>query len=95
LEVERALMGLPGIHRAAVIGISDPEWGQIPVALVETDDATADSTDLWIASLRSCLAGYKIPRRLVPVGALPVTPLGKIERSSLPEIYRRAIASNG
>lgn len=88
-EVERALMRLPGIRRAAVIGISDPEWGQVPVALVEVDDDDSGLSDQWAGTLRRSLAGYKIPHRIIPVAALPLTSLGKIERSSLPETYRR------
>jgi len=93
-EVERALMKLPGIRRAAVIGIRDPVWGQIPVALVEADDLTDGQADRWTAALRETLAGYKIPRRIIPVDTLPTTALGKLERSLLHELYRRATASN-
>lgn len=92
-EIERALTRLPGIRRAAVLGISDPEWGQVPVALVEIDDGATETPAQWAKMLRSHLAGFKIPRRIIPVPALLVTSLGKIERSSLPNIYRGATGS--
>ena len=88
-EVERALIRLPGIRRVAVLGIDDPQWGQIPVALVESDPGSESAGDDWLEALREQIAAYKLPKRIISVDRLPLTPIGKIDRSCLLEIYRQ------
>ncbi|MEM6337591.1 MAG: o-succinylbenzoate--CoA ligase [Bacteroidota bacterium] len=61
-EIERALLQLPGVRRALVIGLEDAVYGQTPVAVI--DGPVLDSKRLTDA-LRDVLPGYKIPRRLL------------------------------
>jgi malonyl-CoA/methylmalonyl-CoA synthetase len=76
-EVEEVLEGCPGVSEAAVVGVPDPEYGERVVAAVVRDDPglTAER----VADLcREHLAGYKRPRRVVFVEALPRNALGKV-----------------
>ncbi len=77
-EVEAALLAHPSVSAAAVIGLNDPAWGQAVWAAV-VGDSRASEGELreW---LRGRIAGYKVPRRIIPVEELPATASGKIQR---------------
>nr|WP_287909199.1 o-succinylbenzoate--CoA ligase [Chloroflexus sp.] len=82
-EVEAALLSHPAVVEAGVVGLSDPEWGQRPVAAVVVRfPVTAESL---IAHCRERLAGYKVPRTIVFVDELPRTAAGKLRRHQLRE----------
>ena len=80
--VERALEALPGIREACVYGRDDPAWGQrVEAAIVTTQDAPGDEAIL--EALRSTLAPFERPRRLVRLPSLPLGPTGKPDRRAL------------
>lgn len=78
-EVEAALMALPGIVDAAVVGVEDAAWGQVPVAAV----VTQASDEELARGCRERLAGFKIPRRFIRVTAIPRNAGGKVDRVAL------------
>lgn len=85
-EVEAVICELPGIEECAVDGMDDPVAGQVPRAFVV---AAADAGITERDVLRHCreqLAGWKIPRKIEMVPALPKTGSGKIQRHRLAEI---------
>jgi malonyl-CoA/methylmalonyl-CoA synthetase len=76
-EVEEVLEGCPGVSEVAVVGLPDPEFGEQVTAAVVRDDPglTAEKvTDFC----RDELAGYKKPRQVEFVDALPRNALGKV-----------------
>jgi fatty-acyl-CoA synthase len=79
-EVESALRELPGIVEAAVIGVPDEKWGEVGLALLVGVERPVEEIRL---SLRQHLAGFKIPRYVRFVDALPKTATGKIRKSEL------------
>ena len=80
-EVEEALLAFPGLDDAMVVGRRHPRWGQQVVALVvPTPNAVNSDADLD-AHCRTRLAGYKIPRRYVRVGAVRRRPNGKADHA--------------
>ncbi|MEW2359577.1 AMP-binding protein [Spirillospora sp. NPDC029432] len=88
-EVEAVLARHPAVALAAVIGVPDPDAGEHPIAVVERQPgATAEAAEL-IAFCAGRLARYKCPRRIEFVDALPVNPMGKIEKRRLREPYWR------
>jgi acyl-CoA synthetase (AMP-forming)/AMP-acid ligase II len=86
-EVEAALYEHPAVLEAAVFALPDERWGETVAAAVVLRpglSATAGELSAWC---RTRLAGYKIPRRVFFMGALPRTGSGKISKQLLRECY--------
>src|ERR1700722_1842409 len=81
-EVEDLLLAQPGVTDASVVGLPDETWGERVVAVVATPNATVTERQLKDA-LRRRLAGYKVPRSILLLPALPRTPTGKLELAQI------------
>jgi acyl-CoA synthetase (AMP-forming)/AMP-acid ligase II len=82
-EVEIALESHPSVAEAAVAGVADERWGERVTAWVVPADGPGFDEAALIAHARTLLAGYKCPKRVFQVAALPRNQLGKIVRSAL------------
>lgn len=80
-EIEIALETHPAITEAAVVGVTDPVWGEVGVAFVIARGAV-DEAELQ-AHCRHRLANYKIPKRFVIAPDLPRLPVGKVDKMAL------------
>ncbi len=86
-EIERVLAEFPGLVEAAVVGVPDPRWGEVPAAIVRGADAV-DEAGL-VAHCRRFLADYKTPRHVVVVDdPLPRSMSGKVLRRELRAKYQ-------
>jgi acyl-CoA synthetase (AMP-forming)/AMP-acid ligase II len=86
-EVESVLDLHPDIEEAVIIGIPDPEWGQEPRAIVVLKKGAQVTEQDIIDFCRPKLAGFKRPRSVVFVDALPRSAVGKVLRNELREKY--------
>lgn len=75
-EIETILALHPNVEEAAVVGIDDPYWGQIPVAVIKGNARKMELKKLC----KEHLAAYKIPRKWYFVNGMPHTSSGKIAR---------------
>jgi long-chain acyl-CoA synthetase len=80
-DVEEALLEHPAIEAAAVVGRPDEEHGEEVVAFVALSE-DFDPEDI-VAWARTRIGGYKYPREVHVVPALPLTPVGKVDRKAL------------
>ena len=82
-EVEAALDSHPAVLESAVLGLPDPEWGEVvAAAVVLRPGAQADAAAL-VAHCGERIAGYKKPRCVAIVPALPRNATGKVLKARL------------
>ncbi len=84
-EIEEKILAHPGIHEAAVVGVPDPVWGEVGVAVcVAKADfpVTAAELEDW---LKERIARYKLPKRFLFWSELPKSGYGKITKKDIRE----------
>jgi fatty-acyl-CoA synthase len=82
-EVEEALYQHPAVAEVAVFGLSHPRWIEAVTAAVVLRDGQSATPEELIAHCRGRLAGFKVPRHLVFVDALPKNASGKLLKREL------------
>jgi acyl-CoA synthetase (AMP-forming)/AMP-acid ligase II len=91
VEVENALAGAPGVADAAVVGVPDERFGEAITALVEAHAGDVVDAAELIAHVKEHLAGYKAPKRIIPVDSIGRAANGKLDYKAL---KARAIATS-
>ena len=86
-EVEAALRDHPAVQDVAVFGLPHPKWGEGVTAAIELKPGQTATQDELIAYARTCLAAYKIPRRIEIGVLLPRTASGKVQRGMIRKTY--------
>lgn len=82
-EIEEVLNAHPAVAASGVIGVSDSIRGELPAAFVELREGQQADEKALQSWCRERLAGYKVPRSIWIVPALPRNPTGKILRREL------------
>src|SRR5215472_4384631 len=85
-EVERVLYENDAVLEAAVVGMPDARWGEVPRAFIVVRPGSAITTEALIAHCRSRLAGFKTPKQIVFLETLPRNPSGKVLKRELRQI---------
>lgn len=82
-EVEETLQGHPAVAEAAVIGVPDPDWGEVVRAIVVLKTGAQTTDAELIEHCRQQIASFKKPDKVHFVDALPRNQLGKVLRGEL------------
>ncbi len=86
-EVESGIYGHPDVQEVAVIGVPDPKWGEAVKAVCVPKPGHTIDPDSIIGWARERLAGFKVPKSVDTIAALPRNPSGKILRRELRAPY--------
>lgn len=82
-EVEGEIDALPGVVECAVIGVPHPDFGEGVVAVVVKKNGSSLDERNILATLKSRLANYKLPKRIVFRDDLPRNAMGKVQKNIL------------
>ena len=86
-EVETELDALTGVLESAVFGVPHPDFGEGVTAAVVREPGSAVSEADIIRAVKTRLAGYKIPKRIVFLDDLPRNAMGKVQKNALRSAY--------
>jgi malonyl-CoA/methylmalonyl-CoA synthetase len=98
-EVESELDALSGVAESAVFGVPHPDFGEgVTAAVVLQPGAKLSEADI-LSAVRSRLARYKLPKRILLVDELPRNTMGKVQKNVLratnTSLYTKQGARNG
>ena len=86
-EVESEIDALPGVVESAVVGVPHPDFGEGVVAVaVLAKDSDLQEKDV-IEALKTRLANYKLPKRVIFADDLPRNAMGKVQKNLLRDVY--------
>ena len=89
-EIETVIDALPGVGESAVVGVPHPDFGEGVVAVIRTlPDKSPPAEPEIIATLKSQLAGYKVPKKLIFVEELPRNAMGKVVKAELRKAHAK------
>jgi acyl-CoA synthetase (AMP-forming)/AMP-acid ligase II len=86
-EIEEVIYKHRLVNECAVIGVPDIKWGEAVKAVVVVKEGMALTEEELLAHCEKYLAGFKKPKSIDFVAALPKDPVGKIQKKVLREIY--------
>ncbi|MGK6320902.1 AMP-binding protein [Sphingomonas sp. DT-204] len=86
-EIEALVGALPEVALAAVIGRSDPKWGERPILLVEVRPERQVSDEALLGALDGRIAPWWIPDEVIRLPAMPLAATGKIDKLRLRAEY--------
>lgn len=83
-EIEAVISEMVEVSEVAVVGMPDPRYGEVPVAFVRFLSEPVPQTEL-IARLRTQIASFKMPHRVIEISEFPRTSTGKVLKTRLRE----------
>jgi malonyl-CoA/methylmalonyl-CoA synthetase len=93
-EVESELDAVAGVLESAVFGVPHPDFGEAVTAVVVCKpDAGLSEADI-IGSIRTRLARYKVPKRILLLEELPRNAMGKVQKNALRSTYASLYLEN-
>ena len=90
-EIDRVLRLVTGVEEAAIVGVADEKWGEVPVAAVVCPDGPVPEAAIR-AILDIELARFKHPKHIVVVDALPRNAMGKVMMDGVREIVQAELS---
>jgi len=94
-EVARAAEEAPGVAEAVAFGLPDETFGEVLALCYAAADGAAPRDDDVLAACRERLSGYKVPRALARVPAVPRGATGKADLARTRELFERARRGRG
>lgn len=90
-EIEEVLLTHPGISEVAILGIPDPQWGEIGLAVCVAAGENRDLAEELTNYLTGKIARYKMPAKFLFIETMPTSAYGKITK----KLVREFLAEEG
>jgi malonyl-CoA/methylmalonyl-CoA synthetase len=91
-EIEGYINDMPGVAESAVVGVPHKDFGEAVLAVVVAKaGATLDGAAM-VASLKSQIANFKVPKQVFVVADLPRNTMGKVQKNLLREQHKGLFA---
>jgi fatty-acyl-CoA synthase len=88
IELEKAIFAHPCVLECAVVAAPDPQWGEVPAAIVVLKPGQQLDREMLVGFLEKRVAKFKLPRIIqFAEGPLPKTGTGKILKRELRETF--------
>lgn len=88
-DVENELSNMEGIADAAVVGIPDDVYGEVPVAVIKLKPGVSVTEEEIRAGLKKRMASYKVPKKMKLVDKIPVTANLKTDKKKIRELFEK------
>jgi len=88
-EVESVINEIEGVIESAVIGLPDDDLGEKVVAVIVRKDQSQITESEVISSLKTQIAGFKVPKKIILIEELPRNAMGKVQKNILRDIYAK------
>ena len=92
-EIEGYINEMPGVAESALVGVAHPDFGEVGVAVVIAKPGEKINADHIIATLKSQLANFKIPKKCFVVPELPRNTMGKVQKNLLREQHKNLFSA--
>ncbi len=87
-EIEGYINEMPGVAESAVVGVPHADFGEVGVALVIAKPGAAVDAAGILASLKTTVANFKIPKACLLVDELPRNTMGKVQKNLLRDQHK-------
>ena len=87
-EIEGYINEMSGVAESALVGVPHPDFGEVGVAVVIPKPGASLDADAIVATLKSQLANFKIPKKCYVVSELPRNTMGKVQKNVLRDQYK-------
>jgi fatty-acyl-CoA synthase len=94
-EIEDVIGTLPEVRHCAVVGVPEPTWGEVGLAVIVLRPGCRVDEPRVLAHCRERLAGYKVPRRVAFAAELPLNAQGKVMKKELRKAHVGGDAPQG
>jgi malonyl-CoA/methylmalonyl-CoA synthetase len=94
-EIEGFMNALPGVLETAIVGVPDPDFGEVGVAVVIARPGVQLQAADLLAQLKTQVARFKVPKRCYVVDELPRNAMGKVQKNLLRARYASTSGDTG
>jgi malonyl-CoA/methylmalonyl-CoA synthetase len=92
-EIETLVDSFPEIDESAIIGLPHLDFGEVVAAVVSLKSKHTLTFETMVKRLKSQIAGFKLPKALIIVDALPRNAMGKVQKAILREEHKHRFGS--
>jgi malonyl-CoA/methylmalonyl-CoA synthetase len=86
-EIESVIDEMDGVVESAVIGVPHPDFGEAVIAVVVAEPDKNFSESGLVSTLKTKIANFKVPKRILFVDQLPRNTMGKVQKNMLRQQY--------